>query len=531
MITENPWCQSATGFRLLYIIFLQISDVCQFSVSKAFLIIYKNITLNDNVFLEALEYLGCDTTNFTKHNEAKSSIASSYHTSIGYNTCAVTIKNMNYLQLQEFCFVQRDKSKYFFKLITFKNLIFCRFKDILFIVSVLRWNVMSSENERILVLVTPFPKIEWEKQEKADSIYYRVNNILLLEKELKTAKSVCNYCKKFREELIPQINEVCYSIKNNAIAYNAPEHRINRLFNSIEKKKLRVVLYPGNREDINDLIVNEATHSMIVQFSDSDSLFKSAEPHEHTPPLFYQICNTEDTAIKYIEALLIDACMCHYMKISDAAMHNSDKQNISKDKVQFLKDSHYGNTLDYLSSDARSLIKYVCEQLNDDTPYISFMSIFTIASVDQGFEDNIEKNINTFFADYYELWKHFQRWYYKKSGRLFSKEDDIIDPIRTIFEHNKYKGQISPDIAANAVKEELRLLKNNKKPEDPIKVFGYAFVILCNMPDDYREKAICDALFNGPLHQAKWKIVPWEKIKDFKKIEHLVEIVPFLLEA
>lgn len=389
---------------------------------------------------------------------------------------------------------------------------------------------MASENERILVLVTPFPRADLDKQEKADSTYYQLNNTLLLEDELKTAKSVCDYSKRCRKDLVPQIKEMCYSIKNHAIAYNIPQHRINRLFNGIEKKKLRVVLYPGDRQDIEDLIINEATHSMIVQFSDTDNLFKSSEPHEHTPPLFYQICNSEETAIKYIEALLIDACMCHYMGISDAAMHNSDKQNISMDKVQFLKDSHYGNNLDYLSPDAKNLIEYVCNQLNEDTPYISFMSIFTIASIDNGFEDDIEKNINRFFADYYGLWEHFQKWYYKKSGRLFSKEEDIIDPIRTIFEHNKYQGQISPEVAANAVKEELRLLKS-KKSEEQIKAFGYAFMILRNMPDDFKKKATCDSLFKGQLHQSKWKIVSWDKIKDFKSIEDLIEIVPFMLEA
>lgn len=42
--------------------------------------------VNDNVFLDALKYLGYDTTRFTKHNEVGSSVASSYRTNIGYNT-------------------------------------------------------------------------------------------------------------------------------------------------------------------------------------------------------------------------------------------------------------------------------------------------------------------------------------------------------------------------------------------------------------------------------------------------------------
>lgn len=272
---------------------------------------------------------------------------------------------------------------------------------------------MSIENERFLVLVTPYPKAQFDEQEKSDLTFYRVNNTLSLENEFKTAKSVCEYCDGFRAELIPKIRDVCYSIKNKPMLYNVQSKkinsRINRTLNGTEKKKLRVVLYPGNRRDIKDLNIDEATHSMIVQFSDSKFLFKSSEPHEHTPPLFYQVCNTVDTAIKYIEALLIDACMCHYMRISDAAIHNSDKQKISKDKVKFLKNNHHSNTLNNLSPEAKKMIKYVCEQLNDDTPYVSFLSIFTIASIDNGFNDNMEENINHFFADYYELWKQFQK--------------------------------------------------------------------------------------------------------------------------
>lgn len=51
------------------------------------------------------------------------------------------------------------------------------------------------------------------------------------------------------------------------------------------------------------------------------------------------------------------------------------------------------------------------------------------------------------------------------------------------------------------------------------------------MPDDLKQKTICDGLFKGQIHQSKWKIVSWDKLKDFKSIEHLIEIVPFMLET
>ncbi len=47
---------------------------------------WENGSRTDNVFLDALKYLGYDITRFTKYNEAGSEVSSSYRSDIGYNT-------------------------------------------------------------------------------------------------------------------------------------------------------------------------------------------------------------------------------------------------------------------------------------------------------------------------------------------------------------------------------------------------------------------------------------------------------------
>lgn len=51
---------------------------------------WENGTRTDNVFLDALAYLGYETTRFTKHNEVGNDVSSNYRTNIGYNTGGAT---------------------------------------------------------------------------------------------------------------------------------------------------------------------------------------------------------------------------------------------------------------------------------------------------------------------------------------------------------------------------------------------------------------------------------------------------------
>ena len=389
---------------------------------------------------------------------------------------------------------------------------------------------MLNSQERILVLVTPFPESKSKEQIKANMTYCKLNDIFLSTEQFTTAQGLCEYIKNFRVELVPKIRSACAGLKSKATIYNTTEKRTNNLFYGIEKKKVRILLYPGNRKDISNLKVNEATHNMIIQFDDSVTNFRATEPHECFPN-FYQMCNSEIVAIKYIEALLIDACLCHYVGVSDAALHQDDKQKISKEKVSFLKELTDRNGLQTLSTSAQKLVKYVCSNLPDNTPYISFLSIFTIATLDSDYSKSDDALIETFFHDFFQLWKLFQKWYYQKHHLLFSEEKDIVDPIESIFNRNKYHGQISPDTAIKEIKDQLKSFKTERINETSKEARLYAFVILKKMPNSRKQKEICDSLFAGQLHQSKWRIKKWNDLNIFRDVYGLIEIVPFMLEA
>lgn len=389
-------------------------------------------------------------------------------------------------------------------------------------------NDSNESNERIMLLVTPFSENGKVFQEQAEKIFYKLNDTLQGEKEFLTAQNVYEYCKNKFEHLVPYIRNACTDVIKKTISCG--KQGVNFL-NGISKKKLRVLLYPGEKSDLDNLNVNEATHNMVVRFDDAESNFIPAEPHKNFP-IFYQNCISEEIAVLYIEALLIDAYMCHRMGVSDAAMHHKIKQEISKEKVEFIKYICEKNDFGKIVPDAQDLIKFVCSKLKDDTPYISFLSIFTIAIRDFNPEKvDIKDNITTYFDEYYELWCAFQVWYYRKKKLVFSKEEDVVDPISKIFNNSKFQGQISPEEATKAIINEIKCLKKNKKIEDEIIATRYVFVILKKMPLNDEQYKICDALFKGHLHQSKWKIIKWDRISDFYPIEHLISVVPFIIEV
>lgn len=393
---------------------------------------------------------------------------------------------------------------------------------------------MDNYNDRILLLVKQFSEGDPIAQGKADATYLRINNTLIAPKQMMTANGICNYCKENKEEIAINIRQAINGLTKKSASHNKTK-KSNSILNGIEKKKLRILLYPGNREDIADLKINEATHNMIIQFRESKNKFRATEPHGNFP-IFYQMCDSEDTAILYIESLLVDACMCHYIGVSDAALHHDDKQNISKEKVEFLVEICNQDSLN-LTGEAKELIKYVCSQIDvATTPYISFLSIFTIASADiKSLDDEeiktLDDDIMFYYNDYFKLWQYFRKWYYNKHGKLFSKEEEIVNPVETIFYRNTYKGQISTDQACSEMKKKYRELIDHKDALMPEKTHLYAFVVLTTVPKDSEKQKICDSLFTGiRLHQAKWEIVAWNKLTNFEPIREFITIVPFLFE-
>lgn len=386
---------------------------------------------------------------------------------------------------------------------------------------------MSSNNHRILLHITMLAGNDPAATRKADATYYRLNNILEGNGQLPNIAKICDYCDRVNGKLGAYIRNKCLDLKKEDTVFKPPITKARTMLNVIDssdRKNIRILLYPGKRDDIDDLNMQETTHNMIIQFEDVPTFFYPAEPHAN-PPSFYQPCVSEEVALQYLEALLVDACICHYLGVSDVAFHHDDKQHISNEKVLFLKELTKKGQLEFLSSSAQSLVRYVASKIDETTPYISFLSIFTIAP----FDVYKDKKDFFFFEDYCSLWSKFQSWYFDRHGRLFSKQKPIKHPLETIFDRNKYQGQISETEMVNKIKELLET-PVSRVPDPP---FGnesrFAVIIIKRMPVSSAATDQFDALFSGKLHQAKWDIIYWEDMERYKNILPFLEIVPIMI--
>lgn len=400
---------------------------------------------------------------------------------------------------------------------------------------------MSNNNHRILLHITMLSGNDKKATRMVDSTYLRINNVLSGSGQLPNIAKICDYCDSNKSDLGPYIRNRCLDIRKEDTVFEPRVNKTNSILNVVEhseRKKIRIVLYPGERTDIDDLNMDETTHNMIVQFDEVDSWFRVTEPHTN-PPSFYQICGSEKIALLYLEALMVDACICHYLGVSDVAYHHDDKQRISSEKVLFLREISKNNRLKMFSSPAQKLIKYVASQMNDSTPYISFLSIFTIAPLDvfkedsyNGLDTNNEYDfydILSYFDDYCALWSEFQKWYFDRYGRLFFKGQKVENPLNKVFNRNKYKGQISPSEIARKLEEIKK--KEIRKISNPL--FGlelrYAVIVLKHMPDKSTKIEQIEPLFVGQLHQSKWDIIYWGDIGKYYHILQNLEIVPFII--
>jgi len=390
---------------------------------------------------------------------------------------------------------------------------------------------MNGVKERILFNITVFPGDDEYANEMADATYFRLNNILSGSEQFVNVLQICTKLNESNKILSDYIHNRCSALVKKNTVFSPEDKKINLMFNNVadsRRKNIRILLYPGAREDILKLKMNEATHNMIIQFKEDSAYFVPTEAHNN-PPSFYQICLSEDIAILHSEALLVDSCMCHYLGVSDVAYHHDDKQKISADKVQFIlecsKDESFLKTF---SKDGCNLIKYVASKLKTDTPYISFLSIFTVAPYD--IVKNFDSDVFAFFEDYCNLWKKFQEWYFKENGRVFYKEKEIVNPLEKVFDRNIYQGQISPSRIKVEIEKEIL---NPPQFIDDMP-FGkeerFAIVLIKHIPDDAHSIAQLKALFSGELYPAKWDIVYWGEIHKYYDSGFDFEIVPFIIK-
>lgn len=388
---------------------------------------------------------------------------------------------------------------------------------------------MNNSNNRMLLRVTVHPAENAEIEGKNRNVFFKINNILTGREQLPSVSKICKICDENNSKLGAYIRNECSSLENKSIVYarqpDNPNSGIINIIEPVERKNIRVMLFPNTGEDIDSLRIPESTHNMILRFCDNIPNFCAAETHA-SPPSFYQRCSSEENALLYLEALLIDACMCHYLGVSDVACFHDEKQHISSEKVQFLREFVKSSGFTTLNNGAQNLIRNTVALLTESTPYISFFSIFTIANL-----DFLPDNKFLFFDQYCKLWKYFQIWYFNKHGRYFTTETQIENPLNTVFYRNKYQGQISPPEISDRIKQYVNNPSNRYEDGFLGKESRYAVVILKHLPENKIEEGQLQALFSGNLHQAKWNIIYWGDLEKYEKHIHNLEIIPFIIDV
>lgn len=385
---------------------------------------------------------------------------------------------------------------------------------------------MSANRARVLLNISMRANADPIAIRKANDTFMLLNNTLSGNSQLVHLSEICSECSKLNPKLGAYIHNNCRNIIRDDIYYSSQQSSARQISGNVEpsdRNSIRILLYPGTREDIADLDLSKTTHNMIIQFhNDHAPYFVPTEPHGHFPS-FYQNCASKENALLYIEALLVDACICHFLSITDIDHYLNSKQQISLEKVAFLREIYAQNKLGFLSPGAQNLVEYVAAKMNDTTPYVSFLSIFTIAPLDMA------SKYGLLLEDYCLLWSKFQEWYFSKHNRLFHIGHPVVDPLGSVFSGNKYQGQISASLLQRKIEKKqethLRFVRNA-----PFGIeYRFAVVVLIHVPSDETTIKQVEALMGKNLYQSKCKIFYWEDLKRFDGLQSLIEIVPFMM--
>lgn len=392
---------------------------------------------------------------------------------------------------------------------------------------------MKKVYSKLLLHVITLPKKNEIAGHFVDDIYACLQNALVGYRKMPNVKSLCKYCNDIGgKNLANDIrNQFDHLVNQDTFFYLDDENKSKRYFSNIDssnKKNIRVLLYPGDRENISDLNMSETTHNMILQYTQSSEKFFATEKHQN-PPSFYQKCNSVKTALCCLEALIVDSCLCHYLGITDVAVKHDQKQKISRDKIDFLIELVQGENFKYFTPQAQQLINYVLSKVTSSTPYISFFSIFSVAVQDVFKETKVEP----YFEDFFKLFYLFQKWYFEKNGRLFHKDTFTQDSLRSIFNRNPYQGQISSVSFDAMIQEKCEKINKGLIAQIPLPPFGveerWAVVVVAHMPATEKEERIFRSLFSGPIHQATVNIIPWNERSKYNLIINRLKVLPILI--
>lgn len=372
-----------------------------------------------------------------------------------------------------------------------------------------------------------------KNQRVMDNVVCVLNDALKTYDKMPNAEKIMAYNKLHGEPLPPKLLRQFLNISTSQIYFDPKTETTNKIIKSVSpenRRFLRVTLDTGLSKYLKQLKLEETSHHMILYFVDNcSSKFLPTEKHPH-PPIFSQGVDSEHVALLYIEAMLLDSMMCHHMGISDAAMKHNGKQRISTEKVEFICAICQGRGQECygMSDRAWDLIRFVAKHLTTETPYISFLSIFTVASLDY-VQDTY--SFDNLFNDYFSMWKAFQKWYFLRHNMVLSCISQSGDTFNDLFPQNKYKKQISAYAATRELKKICDEEKNARQGKENAQLDErYAFIIIKRVPKLCEDREILEGMFgNGKIHQASWKIINWKDWSLYSKFSYLIEVVPFLI--
>lgn len=313
---------------------------------------------------------------------------------------------------------------------------------------------------------------------------------------------------------------IVFSIEN--VTINDTKDINKRISEKIRNESnLRIVFLSGRNADTDKFYNSNASHIALIIIDPGQTFHVEKHKVSH---IFYQFIPTVELAELFINGVILDSTLCHLLGLCEIAQRTIDRQKISHEKVEFLKSANLLELLEKYDVNENHIktIEAFANNLNNDTPYISFLMIFSDYLLSQNIESirTRREQESDVLHSYVCLWKVFRQWYFDKHHRSIKKTytlDDIRSLINSI---HKYYGQIGD----KGLEKEIRgiITKQEKNPPQ-LGVGRYYLVILRHTPKKELVIKQIQSIMGGiVLYQNKSVVKRKEDLDQFSNYEQLV---------